>query len=145
MPFDQYKKEKQLFFYHESKMLGPLKAFAIFFFAQEIRHNDEKAVINLDHFNRLIYQYENHGIVSEKNQSFIRVSALTPSIDNFIGSESDKKMAVELKEFIDGHVFDFSEVCKTYESNPKDVSDHFPVFASFGVEENKKVERVAAK
>lgn len=48
-------------------------------------------------------------------------------------------------EFIEGRVFDFSEVCKKYEAKVDDVSDHFPVLGKFGVEEDKKIKRVASK
>lgn len=86
------------------------------------------------------------GSLSDLPQTF--GSAVTVENTNVKQTKSYDNLVFDAsltKEFIDGHVFDFSEVCKTYESDPKDVSDHFPVFASFGVEENKKVERVAAK
>lgn len=73
-------------------------------------------------------------LVSEKTN---RIQ--TKSYDNLVFD------AATTTEFIDAHVLDFSEICKTYESDPEKVSDHFPVFGVFGIEENKRVERVAAK
>ena len=63
----------------------------------------------------------------------------TKSYDNLVFA---KKATTE---FIEGKVFDFSEVCKKYDAQLDDVSDHFPVVATFGIEENKKIERIASK
>lgn len=75
-------------------------------------------------------------------------TAITVEKTNVIQTKSYDNLvfdALATTEFIEGRVFDFTELCRRYQANPDDVSDHFPVIGTFGIEENKKIERIASK
>lgn len=89
-----------------------------------------------------------HEMITEQLMSLNRdfATAVTIEKTNVIQTKSYDNLVFDSQltaEFIEGHVFDFTAVCRKYAADPKDVSDHFPVYGTFGMEENKKGKRVA--
>ncbi|MEC9092691.1 MAG: endonuclease/exonuclease/phosphatase family protein, partial [Planctomycetota bacterium] len=79
------------------------------------------------------------------NQNF--ASAVPIEKTNVIQTKSYDNLVFDIQstsEFIEGRVFNFSEVCKLYGADPRKVSDHFPVYATFAMEESDRGKRVAS-
>lgn len=80
------------------------------------------------------------------NQDF--VTAVTLEKTNVIQTKSYDNLVFDAQlttEFIEGHVLNFTEVCRKYAADPKDVSDHFPVYGTFSMEEHSRVDPIASK
>ena len=75
-------------------------------------------------------------------------TALTTEMTNVKQTHSYDNLVFDAStttEFIQGQVLDFTDICAEYGAAPEDVSDHFPVFGFFGVDENQPVTKVASK